>query len=62
MKIMFVDPFLTGHHIPYMKSLMDATEAEEVLCIPELLPDSDFGRAKVYCVPYLRKGKPCYFW
>lgn len=61
MKIMFVDPFLTGHHIPYMKSLMDATEAEEVLCIPELLPDSDFGRAKVYCAPYLRKGKPCYF-
>ena len=61
MKILLITSALSGHNIPYLKSLMRSIEAEMVLCVPEHSSDGCFNADRIYINPFIRNGKKNYF-
>ena len=61
MKIMLITSALSGHNIPYLKSLLRSIEAEMVLCVPDHSSDGCFNAGRIYINPFIRNGKSSYF-
>lgn len=57
---MLVTSALSGHNVPYLKSLLSAIEAETVLCVPDHACDGCFNASRLYINPFIRNGKKNY--
>lgn len=52
MKVLFVDVALTGHHIPYMKALVENKDYESFVVVPEIVTDIECEQILLRNVDY----------